>query len=218
MADSDQQWQAWVQGLVEGDPQVVGQFWQRYGLRLQGLAAEYLTPRLRRREGPDDVVQSVCRTFFRRAQDGQFQLADAGDLWRLLCAITVTKVREKARYHRRGKRSIDRQQDLDFGSDSSPGELPIAAAAPTPAEAAEFADELQRLLSGMDDEQRQLVELKLEQYTNREIADKLRCSERTVRRILKRVQARLQRVLAESTLQHEAAERPDERCPAGGEP
>ena len=101
MADQDQDWQDWVRALVEGDEQVAGQFWDQYGHRLQGLAAEYLTTRLYRREGPDDIVQSVCRTFLRRARIGQFELHDSESLWRLLCAITVNKVRQKARFHAR---------------------------------------------------------------------------------------------------------------------
>ena len=38
--------------------------------------------------------------------------------------------------------------------------------------------------------ERQIVELKLQDYTNTEVAEQVGCSERTVRRILKRIQAR----------------------------
>jgi len=56
--------------------------------------------------GPEDLVQSACRTFLRRAQIGQFRLADSEELWRLLCAITLTKVREQTRFHMRQKRGL----------------------------------------------------------------------------------------------------------------
>ena len=62
---------------------------------------------------------------------------------------------------------------------------------PTPAEAAEFADQFQAVLADLNEEERQLVELKLQDYTNEEAARQMACSERTVRRILKRVQQRL---------------------------
>ena len=200
MADTEKQWQSWVRRLADGDQQVAEEFWGMYGVRLQGLAAEFLGDKLRRREGPEDVVQSVCRTFFRRAQGGQFELDDSQGLWRLLCAITVTKVREKARFHGRGKRSFDREWHYESaGDDSNPAGPQLKAPQPTPAEAAEFADELGELLSGMDDEERRLVELKLEQYTTTEIAQELGCSERTVRRILNRVQSRLHRLLEETS-------------------
>lgn len=198
MSDPDLQWQTWLRKLVEGDDEVVGEFWQQYGARLEGLAAKHLSPALYRREDPDDVVQSVCRTFLRRAQGGQFQLDDNASLWRLLCAITLTKVREKARFHLRQRRSAARERRLADGpEDTIPGVQPIEAADVSPDEAAEFADQLQTLLADLDDEERQLVEMKLEDRTNQEIADRFGCSERTVRRILKRVQSRLKRMLEE---------------------
>jgi len=196
MADTDQQWRSWIRQLVEGDPQVAAEFWGQYGARLQGLAAKHLTARLYRRVAPEDVIQSVCRTFWRRAQLGQFELADSESLWRLLCAITLTKVREKARFHQRQKRQLDREYSPSPGADASRAPIGrVEAPDPSPAEAAEFAEELQQLLAGMDDEERQLVEFKLEQHTNPEIAEKLGCSERTVRRILHRVQSRMKRML-----------------------
>lgn len=67
----------------------------------------------------------------------------------------------------------------------------VAASQPTPDEAAEFTEQFQKVLSGLDEEERQLVDLKLQQYTNEEAAKRMACSERTVRRILKRVRQRL---------------------------
>lgn len=195
MADQDREWRKWVEGLVEGDEQIAGEFWEQYGARLQGLAAQHLTTKLYRREGPDDVVQSVCRTFLRRARVGQFELSDSESLWRLLCAITVTKVREKARFHGRQKRRFHQEIALD---DSGPGMADFGAEEPTPAEVVEFADQLEHLMADLDEEERQLVELKLQQATHLEIAEQLGCSERTVRRILKRVESRWRHFLEQS--------------------
>ena len=141
------------------------------------------------------MVQSVCRTFLRRNRQGQFELTNRDNLWRLLCAITVAKVREKARFHGREKRSVAKERYLD---DSRVGGQGVPATEPTPAEAAEFADEMQQLLSGLDEEEQQVVTMKLEQYTLPEIADRLGSSERTVRRIVKRVQEHLKRILEET--------------------
>ena len=195
----DPSWQSWIRQLVEGNPQVVDEFWRGYGPRLQRLAAGFMTSRICRREEPEDVVQSVCRTFLRRAQIGQFELPDSEALWRLLCAITLTKVRQKVRFHRRQRRSVDRERHFEPRADDSRPPGPEAVAPePTPAEAAEFADQLQQLLAGMDEEERRVVELKLEQHTNLQMAKELSCSERTVRRILKRVQGRLRRMLEDA--------------------
>ncbi len=71
-----------------------------------------------------------------------------------------------------------------------------AAAGPSPAEAAEFADQFQQLMVALEDEKRQLVDLKLQQYTNDAVAERLGYSERTVRRLLKQVRSRLERAFA----------------------
>src|SRR5439155_16100737 len=124
---------------------------------------------------------------------GEFQLADSEALWRLLCAITLTKVREQVRFHQRRKRGLD--QEVQPEAESRPGAAHFEPVdpGPSPAEAAEFADQFQQLMASLDDEERQLVDLKLQQYTNEEAAERLGCSERTVRRLLKRMQDRLER-------------------------
>ena len=95
MAEGEERWTRLVRGLREGDPQIVEEFCEQYGALLQQLADKHLSEDLRRRVGPEDVVQSVCRTFLRRARAGEFELADSEGLWRLLCAITLTKVHEQ---------------------------------------------------------------------------------------------------------------------------
>jgi RNA polymerase sigma factor (sigma-70 family) len=194
MTGDDQRWQQVIQGLWTGDRQSVQDFCAEYGSALERLADKHLPAALRRRIGPEDVVQSACRTFMRRARLGEFKLADSDSLWRLLCAITLTKVREQARYHLRQRRGVDQEVALNPTPDDSsgPGFQP-AAHEPTPAEAAEFADQFQHVVAQLDDEERQVVDLKLQECTNEEVALRMGCSERTVRRILKRVQTHLGR-------------------------
>ncbi len=169
-------------------------FCEQYGTLLQRLADRHLSEGLRRRVGAEDVVQSAYRTFLRRAQAGEFQLADSEGLWRLLCAITLAKVRELARFHRRQKRGFDQEVPVGARSAGATEEhFDPVDPRPSPAEAAEFADQFQQLMASLDDEERRLVDLKLQQCTNLEVAARLGCSEPTVRRILKRVQSRLER-------------------------
>ena len=186
----DEHWDRLIQGLRAGERDASRQFCERYGGPLYRVAAKHLPDRVRRRVGPEDVVQSACRTFLRRAEGGEFQLADAEALWQLLCAITLTKVREQTRFHLRQKRGLDRETDPDPTASGRPG-FDAAAAAPTPAEAAEFADQFETLLASLDEEERTVVDLKLQEFTNEQAAEQLGCSERTVRRVLKRVQIAL---------------------------
>ena len=189
----------WLQALVEGDERTVADFWEQYGQRLNHLAQKHLSPRLNQRVGADDIVQSVCRTFFRRAREGQFELSDAEALWRLLCVITLTKCRLMARFHGRERRGLHREQPLDDTRGGSAAPCDAASDELPPDQAVEMDDELKRLLSAFDPEEQRLVDLKLQEMTNGEIARHIGCSERTVRRVLKRVQSRLRDILEESS-------------------
>jgi len=53
----------------------------------------------------------LFRSFFRHTEEGRFQFEDSEKLWSLICAITLTKVREKVRNHRRDKRDVYRETD-----------------------------------------------------------------------------------------------------------
>lgn len=196
MDDSIARWDKIIEGLRQGDRYVVQDFWDRFGPMLHKVADKHLADGLRRRFGPEDVVQSALRTFLRRAKGGEFHLDDSDELWRLLCAITLTKLKEQARFHLRQKRGLQSEQPLQAQSpDSSVANLhdPVAPG-PTPAEAAEFSDQFEQVLAGLDEEERRMVDLKLQDHTHDEVAKIMNCSERTVRRVLKRVQARLSRV------------------------
>ncbi len=190
-------WQRLIDGLRTGDQRVLQEFCELYAGPLEVLADQRLANRLRSRVGPEDVVQSVCRTFLRRMRVGEFQLPDSESLWRLLCTITLVKIREQARLHQRLKRDLGRE--IPIASLAASGEEPggpLIASAPTPIEAAAFADQFALLIDSLDDEESRLVDLKLQQYTNDEAASQLGCSERTVRRLLKRVQERLKRTFS----------------------
>lgn len=190
MSEQDDAWL--IKGLRDGDPDAVRTFCERYGPKLQQVADRHLAAGLKRRVGPESVCQSVCLSFLRRAQAGEYQLADAEDLWRLLCAITLTKVREKARYHTRQKRSIGRERALNAPAGSEADGIDPADYRESPVEAMEFQEHFELLVKDFSEVEQQLLELRLQQCTNEEIASRLRCSERTVRRTLGRMKERLQ--------------------------
>ncbi len=66
----------------------------------------------------------------------------------------------------------------------------MEAAVPTPAEAMVLNEALERRLDALgDSELRQISLWRLEGYTNREIADRLDCTERSIERKLSRVRS-----------------------------
>ena len=197
--ESEARWERQIRGLRQGDSLITAEFCRQYGAMLERVADKHLAQAMRRRVGPEDVVQSACRTFLRRVQGGEFELDDSEALWRLLCAITLAKVREQTRFHLRHKRGLDREISPVPASpdESAPGFVPTDPG-PTPAEAAAFADQFQQFLGTLEEEERQLVDLKLQQMSNDEAASRMGCSERTVRRLLKNLEARLTRAFEET--------------------
>jgi RNA polymerase sigma factor (sigma-70 family) len=194
MSEGEDRWESVIRGLREGDSCMVRDFCLRYGEMLQRVADKHLAQGMRRRVEPEDVVQSVCRTFLRRVQVGEFQLPDSEALWRLLCAITLAKVREQTRFHLRRKRAVSLEAPAAFeGEDSSRAGFVPVDPGPTPEEAVVFADQFEQVLASLDPEEQRVVDLKLQQLTNEEVAERLGCSERTVRRLLKRLESRLLR-------------------------
>lgn len=197
MPDNDAYWEGLISGLRAGDERAATEFYTHFGPLLEGLAAQHLASGMRRRVGPEDVAHSACRTFLRRIQGGQFTLQARDNLWNLLCAITLAKARKKARFHLADKRGLGREAHTDADETGTTDRFEPASRGPTPEEAAAFADQFRHLLSSLDDEERQIVLLRLEDRTQPEIAAAMGTSERTVRRLMKRVEERLAGVLGQ---------------------
>jgi RNA polymerase sigma-70 factor (ECF subfamily) len=183
--------------LQEGESVAAGEILDRYTTRLIGLARKRLSPKLARRIDPEDVVQSAYRSFFRAADRASLHVNENGDLWRLLAAITLNKLRMQARRHRAARRNLDREEFPDRDD----GKLMIAdqlTESPSPEQAALIAEQVELLMRGLVERQRYGLELRLQGFLIEEIAQKLECSERTVRRWLDQIKAQLVRELQSS--------------------
>lgn len=181
-----------LQRWQRGDESAAEALFRHYFTRLHALAEARLSQRLAARLDADDVVQSALNSFFVGARDGRFVLKQAGDLWRLLAAITINKTRRAKRRHGAGKRSIDLEQlplPMRGGRDEETAWL---AHDPTPEEAAALDDELGSLLRPLHDGQRRIVALRLQGYTLDEIAAEVHLSQRTVRRTMEQVKQSLE--------------------------
>lgn len=182
----------WVGALEAGDSAAAGRLWGRYFMKLVQLARRNLG----RHPGPcdaEDVALSVFKSLCLGAERGALDVGGRDELWRLLVVMTrrksVDRLREAGRQKRGGlliHHATDSTGDLDrFEADD-----------PTPEELAELADEHRRMLAQLDtDEQRAVVNLKLEGYENTEIASRLGLSLRSVERKLQMIRALWRREL-----------------------
>lgn len=179
------------QRVAQGDDDACRDVFERYLQRLVGLARSRLSERLAAKVDAEDVVQSVFRSFFIRAQDGQYVIERAGDLWKLLAAITRHKVLKRAEHFQQQRRSLDREAAL-----AEPGNE-NATAEPNEADAVALADEVEFLMRQLEPHQREMLELRLQGKTIPEIADAVNRSERTVRRFLSGFRDSLQQRLSD---------------------
>jgi RNA polymerase sigma factor (sigma-70 family) len=94
------------------------------------------------------------------------------------------------RYHRRQKRTVEQEIRFERPPTES-GAFDVVDPHTDRPQAEDLADRLAEVLGALSPEEREVVDLKLQDLTNEEIALQLNSSERTVRRILKRVSTRL---------------------------
>ena len=82
--------------LKSGEQDAATALYLKYAERLQKLAAKQTNPKMKFRVEPEEIVQSVFRTFFRRSTAGQYDVATGEDLWKLLLIIALKKIRSNA--------------------------------------------------------------------------------------------------------------------------
>jgi RNA polymerase sigma-70 factor (ECF subfamily) len=173
------------------DQAAAAELYRRYSQRLRRLAESEISRRLRRRVEPDDILQSVFRTFFRRTAKGDFTIDHSGALWNLLVRITLTKIRGQAEHHQAGKRDIAAERSLD-GESASPE---AAYAGPDSEQVVGLIDEIETVVARFKPPGPQIFCMHLQGYTSSEIATQTGCTRRLVSLTLERIKSLLRRRL-----------------------
>ena len=164
---------------------------QRYRTKLCQLVEREMNHRFQRREDPEDVVQSAFRTFYRRNAIGEFSIDSSGNLWRLLETITRHKMLKHIEKLNAGKRDPQREEYPE--GDGLQGHIP------TPEEAVIATDLIGTVLSGLDEIYADILLMRLQKYTEEEIALQLNYTRSFIRSKLSRLRERLQRLSDDNT-------------------
>jgi DNA-directed RNA polymerase specialized sigma24 family protein len=190
MTDDDGSVTKWIDELRCGDAESASRkLWERYFDRLARLARSKLGTTSRGSADEEDIALSVFESFFRAIAAGRFAALDGrDDLWRLLVTITARKASNRRRDAWRRNRGGDWVTGQP-GAGTVPVEddflAQVIGAEPDPELAAMVTDEYRRLFGSLADESLRVVALlKLEGYSNDEIARSLNCSLRSVERKL----------------------------------
>jgi RNA polymerase sigma-70 factor, ECF subfamily len=190
MAD-DRSFRDVMSQLRAGDEAAAGEVFQRFAQRLIALARSRLDSWIRQREDPEDVVQSVYKSFFVRYGEGQFQVVNWNDLWSLLTLITIRKCADRVDYARAQRRDASRQVSSTEADDGHRGAWQAVDPEPTPIEALVLTETVDGLLRSFDQEDQPIIQLSLQGYTTLEISAELHRAERTVRRVREYARKRL---------------------------
>ncbi len=182
----------WIGDLKAGGDSAAQHLWERYFDGLVQLARVRL--RSSRRAGAiedeEDAALSAFDSFCRGAASGRFpHVADRDDLWRLLVVVTVRKVlsqlQRQGAQKRGGRRLVGESAVIGPDAGLAGGLDRLAGNEPSPEMAAEVVEEYRRLRAGLRTEVlRQVLDLRLEGLTREEIAKRLGCTERAVKRKL----------------------------------
>jgi len=165
------------------------------------LAERNLSPQLLRKVDENDIGGTVMRTIIRKAREGVLTIEESRDFWSLLVAITLNKVRKKARYWKQQKRSISREQELAADGPRMEDiaiDLSNSLTEPTDQEGEAFAAILEKLSDNLDETCQNILAMKIEGLTHIQIAEKIGVSTRSVTRYVKRIQKELEQLNAES--------------------
>ena len=182
-------------GLEAGDEEAAAEVFRRYAHRLIGLARGRLDAQIRRKVDPEDVVQSVMKSFFRRHADEQFELKSWDSLWSLLVVMTVRKCGRNVELLRAARRDVRKETHETADAAASSWRWEAMSDEPTASEAVALTDTLEQLMASLSEREQQILTLRLQGYDVPEIAERVQRSERTVQRLLKGIKERLERML-----------------------
>jgi RNA polymerase sigma-70 factor (ECF subfamily) len=177
-----------------GEEDAATRLYLRYARRLEALAKAQSGKALAARLDPEDIVQSVFRTFFRRASAGQYDVPEGEELWKLFLVISLNKIRALGAFHRAAKR------DASATCSTSQGiEAPEIAARDDEQPLRMLRMVIDELLAELPEAHRKMVELRIAGHEVNDIASATGRAKRSVERVLQQFRERLAKLLDDTT-------------------
>jgi RNA polymerase sigma-70 factor (ECF subfamily) len=171
--------------LRKGEESAATALYLRYARRLLALAQARTSSELAAKEEADDIVQSVFKSFFRKASAGLYDVPAGEELWNLLLVITINKIRAKGNYHRAAKRDMRLsagEPALDaVASESADNEMALT----------ELRMVIDEILKDLAEKSVEIVELRIGGLEVNEIVTRAKRSKRSVERVLQDFRERL---------------------------
>lgn len=176
----------WIDQLADGNKQAAEQLWQHVSMRLEEFARKKLDVQTRRNYDEHDAANSAFHSLCHGLADGRIEAENRDALWGLLAVITSRKISAQRRHLNRQKRGGGA-----VSGESGFGEAGIGASVGSdqrPDVLAEVSESCAQLFDALPDESmRKIVLLKFQGATNSEVANEMKCTQRTIERKLERI-------------------------------
>jgi RNA polymerase sigma-70 factor (ECF subfamily) len=185
--DTSPELAALLKQVQEGDESALAQLVERYANVLRRAAHGLLGPALRSHLDSLDVVQSVHRILLLSLRENKLEFASPDQL----LALALTLIRRRVARHWRHLK-----HEAATGSEATPDapgkEVALADTTEAdPAENLQFTEEVNRLMSVLDEVDRHLLALRLQGYSTADVARELGVDARFLRVRLGRLRKRL---------------------------
>ena len=191
----------WIQRLGENDEEAAAHVWDHCFEDLVRIAKRRLRTLPNRMDDEEDLAISALHSLCRGATENRFRrLNDRNDLWTILMLIAGRKVAKRRRYHTAEKRGGGTVRgESAFGGNLADGRALGIDDFAIEETFTELLDaECDEWLRNLQDEQLyRIAKLKLEGYTNKEIAKRIERAESTVELKMKLLRSRLRHQMDE---------------------
>ena len=159
-----------LQRATNGDTEAQEAICRKYERQVRIVARVLLGPQLRAHLDSTDLMQSVHHCLLMGIKNERFDIGSPQKLIALACTLARRKVARKWRLHRRQIQHSPPTGDSGYISSMLSS---IANPHAGPAEVAQFNDQLVLLCESMNQVERKMLQMRLDGYTNGEVAESL---------------------------------------------
>jgi len=187
MADDDQVFYDLLRGIKEGSEDAARQFLAQYGKYIRHVVRRHMIQKLRAKFDSEDFLQDVCVSFFSHPP-GPEEFSDPAALLAFLGKIARNKVTDAARQRLAQRRDVNRENSLDGSAQFAVENL--QGADPSASEIVRTEESWEALGQGGHPDQKKLLHMLRNGYTQEEIARVLGLSVRQVQRLVQKLRER----------------------------
>jgi RNA polymerase sigma factor (sigma-70 family) len=187
MADDDQRFYDLLRGIKAGSEEAARQFLTQYGKYIRHVVRRHMMQKLRAKFDSEDFLQDVCVSFFSDPPSPK-EFSDPAALLAFLGKIARNKVTDASRQRLAQRCDVNRENSLDGSAKFAVENLETAD--PTPSEAVTTDERWEALAQGGHPDQKKLLNMLRNGYTQEEIARVLGLSVRQVQRLVQKLRER----------------------------